>query len=143
MLRLLIFICLSSCLLSEDCFSQDMQIDSLGYETFEMQEGDTTYMMKKYFMAFLKEGPLRTQDADEAMKIQEGHLAHLGQLAEDGKICIAGPFADDGEIRGIVIFNVPTKREVEELISQDPAVRAGRLILEVHPWWAAQGSELK
>jgi len=117
-------------------------VDSLGFETFEMQEGDTTYVMKKYFMAFLKTGPNRDHTEEEAIEIQKGHMDHLNWLAEEKKISIAGPFADDGDIRGIVIFNVPTQEKVEELVALDPAVKAGRLILEVHPWWAAKGSKL-
>lgn len=123
--------------------AQELQIDSLGFETFEMTEGDTTYLMKKYFMAFLKAGPTRDQSEEHAKVIQAGHMAHINILAEEKKITIAGPFGDDGEVRGILVFNVPTQEEVEALVAQDPAVKAGRLILEVHPWWAAKGSKLE
>ncbi len=113
------------------------------FEEFEMKEGDTTYVMKKYYIAFLKAGPIRGQDEAEANKIQTAHLNHLNELAEAGKIIIAGPMGDEGELRGIVIFNVPTQEEAEKLAAEDPAVKAGRLIIEIHPWWAAKGSTLK
>ena len=122
--------------------TQDLQVDSLGFETFEMTEGDTSYVMKKYFMAFLKEGPTRDQSPEEAAIIQNGHLGYMNQLADENKLSIAGPFGDDGEIRGIVIYNVPTLEEATELVKNDPAVKAGRLTIEVHPWWAAKGSTL-
>lgn len=122
--------------------TQDLQVDSLGFETFEMTEGDTSYVMKKYFMAFLKEGPTRDQSPEEAVIIQNGHLGYMNQLADENKLSIAGPFGDDGEIRGIVIYNVPTLEEATELVKNDPAVKAGRLTIEVHPWWAAKGSTL-
>jgi len=121
---------------------QDLQTDSLGFETFIMTEGDTTYAMKKYYMAFLKSGPNREHSSEEAAIIQRGHMDHMNQMAADKQISIAGPFGDDGEMRGIIIFNVPTQEQVEALVAQDPAVIAGRLLLEVHPWWAAQGSKL-
>ena len=123
--------------------AQDIQIDSLGFETFSMTEGDTTYLMKKYFMAFLKKGPNRDHSQEEAAVIQQGHMDHMNLMAENDQISIAGPFGDDGDTRGMIIFNVPTRVQVEELVSQDPAVIAGRLILEVRPWWAAKGSALK
>ena len=123
--------------------AQELQIDSLGFETFEMTEGDTSYVMKKYFMAILKTGPNRDHSAEEAAEIQKGHMENISLLAEQKKICVAGPFGDQGEMRGILIFNVPTMEEVEALVAQDPAVIAGRLILDVHPWWAAKGSILK
>lgn len=112
-------------------------------ETFEMQQGDTTYVMQKYFVAFLKAGPERSQSKEEAAEIQKKHLAHLESLAEAGKTSITGPFGDDGEIRGIVVFNTATKEEAKQLAEQDPAVKAGRLVVEIHPWWAAKGSTLK
>ncbi len=112
-------------------------------ETFEMEEGDTTYVMQKYFMVFLKRGPNRSQDEQEAQEIQKQHLAHLNKVYEMGKTSITGPFGDDGDIRGIVIYNTATKEEAEKLAKQDPAVQAGRLVVEVHPFWAAKGSRLK
>lgn len=112
------------------------------FEEFESKEGDTTYIMKKYFVAFLKAGPNTDQSLYEANKIQMEHMNHLNELAEAGKIIISGPMGDEGELRGIVIFNVPTQEEAEKLAAEDPAVKAGRLIMEIHPWWAAKGSKL-
>lgn len=112
-------------------------------ETFEMQQGDTTYVMQKYFMVFLKSGPERSQTEQEAMEIQEKHLAYLQKMAEEGKTSLTGPMGDDGEVRGIVVYNTATLKEARDLAEGDPAVQAGRLVVEVHPWWAAKGSTLK
>ena len=112
-------------------------------ETWEVQEGDTTYVMQQYFMCFLKAGPNRGQDSLEIAQVQEAHLAHLTKVYEDGKSCIAGPFGDDGDIRGIVIYNTATIEEADSLAKADPAVKAGRLTVALHPWWAAKGAKLK
>ena len=56
---------------------------------------------------------------------------------------ISGPFGDDGDIRGITIYNVPTLKMADSLANIDPAVVAGRLEIEVHPWWAAKGFPLR
>lgn len=112
-------------------------------ETFEMQQGDTTYVMQKYFIVFLKSGPERSQNEEEAQAIQKQHLAYLGKIYEKGKTSITGPMGDDGDIRGIVIYNTATMEEAKKLAEQDPAVKSGRLVVEVHPWWAAKGSKLK
>lgn len=122
--------------------SQDLVIDEQGFETFEMTDGDTTHTMKKYFMVFLKKGPKRDQNQEDVAIIQKGHMAHMTDMANKKQISIAGPFGDDGDIQGIVIFNVPTQEEVEALVAKDPAVTAGRLLMEIHPWWASQGSTL-
>ena len=108
-----------------------------------MTEGDSTYLMKKYFMAFLNEGPTRDQLPEEAAEIQAGHLAHMSKLADEGIIQIAGPFGDEGTIKGIVIYAIPTLEEALRITQMDPAVKSGRLIVEVRPWWAAVGSVLK
>jgi len=118
------------------------QEETQEFETFEYTEGDTTFLMKKYFMCFLKSGPVRSQNEEEAQALQTKHLAHINKLAEEKKVCMAGPFGDDGEIRGILIFNTPTLEEAERLAKSDPSVQAGRLVVEIHPWWAAVGSTL-
>jgi uncharacterized protein YciI len=111
-------------------------------EEFEMKEGDTTYIMKKYYFCMLKRGPNRNIDSVKLVEIQKGHLAHLNKMASDGKISIAGPFDGDLDWRGIIIFNTKTKEEAEKLQAEDPAVKAGRLIFEIYPLWAAKGSRL-
>lgn len=125
--------------------SVDAQVetDSLGFERFLYTKGDTTYTMKKYFMVFLKSGEVRSQNPEEAQKIQAAHLAHLDSLQSIGALDMAGPFGDNGEIRGIVILRVPTLAQAEALCHADPAVKAKRLKVEVHPWWAAEGSRLR
>lgn len=100
------------------------------------------YVMKTYYLVFLKKGPQRNQDSAAVAKIQKEHLAHLDLMAEEGKLCIAGPLMDNGDIRGICIYNVTTREEAEKLANDDPAVKAGRLIVEIHPFYAAQGSRL-
>ena len=122
--------------------AQELEIDSLGFETFTMEDGDTTYLMKKYFIVYLKAGPNQDQSPEEATKIQAGHRANMNKLADQGALCIAGPMGDDGDIRGIMILSVPTLEEVEKMVAEDPAVIAGRLIMDIQPFWAAKGSKL-
>lgn len=124
-------------------FSQEVQTDSLGFQTFTDPKGDTVYTMKKYFMVFLKAGPERSQNQEEAAEIQKNHLAHINWMSEKGYVDLVGPFGDEGEVRGILVMRVPTKEKAEELAAMDPAVKARRLVMEIRPWWAAVGSELK
>lgn len=95
------------------------------------------YGMSKYVLAFLKAGPNRDQDSTTAANLQRAHLDNIKRLAELGKLSLAGPFLDGGEIRGIYIFNVETVEEAEELTNTDPAVKAGRLVMELHPWYGS------
>ena len=106
-------------------------------------EGDTFYVMKTYFMAFLKKGPVRDQDSTTAMQLQMAHLSHLDSLYQAGKVCQVGPFgANDTDMQGIAIYTTETREEAQMLANMDPAVKAGRLVIDIIPWWAAKGSVL-
>jgi uncharacterized protein YciI len=68
-------------------------------------------------------------------------MANIKRLYNDGKLKVAGPFGDEGKWIGLFIFDCETKEEVEKLLKTDPAIAAGRLNYEIHPWWtAATGS---
>lgn len=116
-----------------------------GFEVFDYVDEKTkdTTVMQKYFIAFLKKGPNRSQPEVEAKKLQAAHMAHLGKMYEMGYADISGPFDDDSDISGITIYNVPTLQIADSLANADPMVKAGRLIIEMHPWWAAKGFSLR
>lgn len=116
-----------------------------GYQVFDYVDEKTkdTTLMQQYFIAFLKRGPIRNQNEEEGNRLQSEHLAHLSKMYELGYADISGPFGDDGDIRGITIYNVPTLKIADSLANADPMVKAGRLIVEVHPWWAAKGFPLR
>jgi uncharacterized protein YciI len=99
--------------------------------------GADKYGMKQYVIAFLKRGPNRSTDSVEIAQLQKAHLKNIGRLAEEGKLLIAGPFLDDGTLRGIYIFNVKTIEEAKKLTESDPAIQKGSLIMELHPWYGS------
>jgi len=121
------------------------KLTSEGYQTFDYVDEKTkdTILMQQYFIAFLKSGPIRSQNEEEATRLQKEHLAHLSKMYKLGYADISGPFGDDGEIRGITIYNVPTIEMADSLANSDPMVKAGRLVIEIHPWWAAKGFPLR
>ena len=121
------------------------ELTQKGFQIFDYVDTETqdTIIMQQYFIAFLKRGEHRNQDQEEANKLQEAHLAHLGKMYDLGYADISGPFGDDGDIRGITIYNVPTIEMADSLANSDPMVKAGRLKIEIHPWWAAKGFPLR
>ena len=129
--------------LAPDINEQEKDLQERGYQTFQYEDGESLRLMQQYYIVFLKSGENRSQDSTEAAELQEQHLAHLSRMAEEGYLSMAGPFADDGKIRGIAIYNTPTQKEADSLARLDPMVQAGRLEIEVHPWWAAKGSKLQ
>jgi uncharacterized protein len=116
------------------------------FSAFAQQEENKTETpkLKQYYFVMLVKGPHRDDiDSLSLAKIQEGHMANINKMAESGKLQIAGPFGDDGNWRGIFIFDVATEEEVIELIKNDPAIQSGRLAYEIHPWWTLPDACLK
>ena len=115
--------------------------DSLEASTYDStlaaQLGADDHGMKKYILAILRVGPNRQQDSITTAKIQRAHLDNITRLANEGKLAIAGPCLDAGEMRGIFIYNVTTIEEAKVLFESDPAVQAGRLVAEYHPWYGS------
>ncbi|GEM_PF-5567622 len=66
--------------------------------------------MKVYVMAFLKKGPNRNQDSVEAARLQAAHMANIHRMAEEGSLVLAGPFMDDGDLRGIYFSMFPQSK---------------------------------
>jgi uncharacterized protein YciI len=75
-------------------------------------------------------------------EIQKGHLAHLGAMAEAGKLVVAGPFGDqpDPKLRGLALYRVGSLAEAKRLAEDDPAVKAGRLEVVVFTWYTQKGA---
>jgi len=101
------------------------------------------FQMKQYYLVLLTAGPNRTQDSASAAKIQEGHLNNISRLLNDKKMVLAGPFLDDGLYLGIFIFDVATDAEVYTMLQSDPAIKAGRLGYEIHPWYGPGNIRIK
>ena len=116
-----------ACLISSSVYSQ--------------QEKKPEAQIRQYWFVMLTAGNNRNQDSAAAAKIQEGHMANIKRLYNEGKLKVAGPFGDEGKWIGLFIFDCERKEEVEKLVQTDPAIVAGRLNYEIHPWWtAASGS---
>lgn len=118
-----------------------MALTALGESTYDAALAKKLkadeYGMKTYVMAFLKAGPNRNRSKEEAQKLQAAHMTNINRMAKEGKLVLAGPFEDNGEVRGIYIFDVATVAEAEALTRTDPAIQAGSLVMELHPWYGS------
>jgi len=95
------------------------------------------YGMRKYVMCLLKRGPNKNLSIDSSNKIQAAHLNNIKHLEAQGKLVVTGSFIDETELEGIFIFNVQTVEEAKALANTDPGVKAGILIMELHPWYGS------
>ncbi len=93
-----------------------------------------------YYLRLLKRGPLWTpEETPEVERLQAAHLAYGQKLREEGKLILNGPLLDNGNLRGVGIFRVGSLEEAQALSDADPAVQAGRLVSELHPWMTFRG----
>lgn len=95
--------------------------------------------MKMYVLCILKTGPKDGEIiGDERKKIFAGHFEKIGRLADERKLVVAGPFGkNDKSYRGLYIFNVATIEEAENLVTLDPAVKAGVFVPDLTLWYGS------
>lgn len=126
-------------LFSGESYSQtdEMKTKSVYDSLLAQKYGADEYGMKVYVMAFLKSGKEKTASAEESNALQMEHLKNIIRLSNEGKLLLAGPFMDNGDIRGIYVFDVKTIEEAKELTSTDPAIKAGVLEMELRLWYGS------
>jgi uncharacterized protein YciI len=61
-------------------------------------------------------------------------------MSETGKLVIAGPLENGSRLRGIYVFKLDSLQEAKSWSETDPAVKAGRFEIEIHPWLLVEGS---
>ena len=104
---------------------------------------------KKYYIVFLKKGPLWTDKATPALEaLQEEHMAHIRSMAEGGRLVLAGPVADHSDaadIRGIHLMHIDQFESIEEmqaLVEADPMIVAQHLRADYGTWWMEKSAQL-
>lgn len=80
-------------------------------------------------------------DDEEAARLQDAHLAHQASLRDQGYVVASGPLVNpaDPRLRGIVVFATDPETALR-LYSDNPAVKAGRLAMEVMTWMVPMGN---
>ena len=99
--------------------------------------GADDYGMKQYIFVVLKTDKTKIEDKQKISELQNGHLKNIMRLANEGKLVLAGPFIEGGEMRGLYIFDVKTIEEAKELVKTDPAINAGIFAVEFTKWYGS------
>ena len=89
--------------------------------------------MRVYYVSFLVAGPKFAPDSPEHDALRPKHLAFIRKMISEKKLCLAGPFADEGKFLGITIVDASSADEARAWMDQDPAVQAGFFAHEIHP----------
>ena len=84
-------------------------------------------------------------DEAELERIQAEHLAHHKRLRDSGQVVTNGPVRDqpDVSLRGLTFYRTGSLEESRRLAEADPAVRAGRLAVEIMTWYCPPGTMSK
>jgi uncharacterized protein YciI len=88
--------------------------------------------------------PASAPDYPEAEldRIQREHLAYHAMLREAGHVVTNGPVAEqpDPSLRGLAFYRTGSLEQSRQLAVADPAVRAGRLAVEIMTWYCPPGT---
>ena len=95
--------------------------------------------MRMYYMVFLRRGPAWTAaTTPEVTAVSRAHRANIDRLTKEGLMVVAGPFegtSGDRALTGIFILRVASMEAAKATVDTDPAVKAGRFVYEIVPWW--------
>jgi len=79
---------------------------------------------------------------EELERIQREHLAYHERLREAGHVVTNGPVdgPPDPALRGLAFYRTGSLERSRQLAEDDPAVRAGRLAVEIMMWYCPPGT---
>ena len=79
------------------------------------------------------------------VRIQAEHLAYHARLRESGQVVTNGPVVEqpDPSLRGLTFYRTGSVEQARQLAEADPAVKAGRLAVEVMIWYCPPGTMSK
>ena len=67
------------------------------------------------------------------------HERFVETLRASGALAAGGPTEDDPDLLGIIIFKGSSVEEARRALGGDPSVRSGRIAIDYHLWWTADG----
>ena len=95
--------------------------------------------LKDYTIVLIRPTPKRKEAGADAIILEHGRKNMA--LREDGVLSIVCPVFGEYEISGLYIFNVSVD-EVQKIMEDDPAVKAGIFQYEIYPCKGFPGDSL-
>jgi uncharacterized protein YciI len=92
---------------------------------------DVPRNLKGYFLCLLKKGE-KWNETEGSAELMPQHLAFLRQQMESRRFVVTGPVLGEGDdLVGVSVIEAASAQEALELANEDPAVKAGRLRMEI------------
>ena len=85
------------------------------------------------------------RDDEDVLGLPPEHLAHHARLRASGQVVTNGPVIEppDPSLRGLTFYRTGSLEEARRLAEADPAVRAGRLTVQIMTWYCPPGTMSK
>lgn len=88
------------------------------------------------FLLIYRPGPAWPQGKPVSELPLKAHGNYMLRLFAKGSVKFAGPLTDNAG--GAVVLEVADESEARAIVSDDPAVKAGIFVPELHPWAPVQ-----
>ena len=95
--------------------------------------------MRYYVMVFLHTGPTKPADLEQEKSLQKAHMANMERLHAEGKLILAGPFKNGGDLEGLFLFDTESLEDAKAWCDGDPAIAYGSLRADLVKWYSAKG----
>jgi uncharacterized protein YciI len=133
----------------KDCFQPDpfVQSDILAVEAYRWLTDATRFQkplepfkLAKHTLVVVKKGASYEALRDPLTTVTMLSLMpSLRSWADTGDLAVSGPLVDAGDLVGILLFIPENGETIRAALDADPAVKAGRLKVEVHPQFMGAG----
>jgi uncharacterized protein YciI len=91
---------------------------------------------KSTFLVIYRPGPSWVQGKKLSEQPLKEHGQYMMSLYAKGSMKFAGPFNDDAG--GALVLEVTGEAEARAIVAEDPAVKSGVFLHEIHPWTFVQ-----
>lgn len=132
-----------------DCFTNDpfVQNHRLVVESHpwllderQIHPADEPFKIRQYSLGILKRGanwePLPAPLNSDSL---ETLAPTLRTLRGRSQLAVAGPMLDDTPLVGTLLFTTTNRTALKESLDADPAIKSGRLTVELHSQYLGQG----
>lgn len=98
-------------------------------------------MKAKYFVFIHRPGKNWRQDQPLEQQPLSAHFQYMTALQRTGKLVLGGGFTDGAGALGVI--KVSSLQEAQRLVADDPAVKDGLVVSEVHPWFVTVAGNIE
>jgi len=98
----------------------------------QANEPDTAMASKSTYLVLYRPGPAWPAGAPVSALPLRDHASYMLSLYKQGALKMAGPLTDNAG--GAVVLEVQSETVAREIVLEDPAVKAGLFVYELHPW---------